>query len=364
MENTAPIKYPIVINDQIVAYREPDGTMYKNRDIFFDEEDEKKNKKNELLNNVFTRTSRYYMELKQKYDLQDLYRDPALYNFVRCADVYMPPWCTTDDYAKKGWAFDQSRAYMFYEKSKYYDHYQFPRMPTHFYNVTNPTQQIVDKILDVTGFAQVDQVVIPEHAGLRASLKYIRKTQMIQDNCVYTTMRLKWLRDLGVTFNIIRVAFANDKQKIDFRIKLTEWQHEIGLTEKQEECSLMGRLIPNLNRPMTKLVHCKDDNEFLHLRYQLGARVMNVDFERKIIYYTEETEKRFKGAIHVHAYILDYQQIEFATKAMKVPFDKILKVKVDCLVLKAPNELNEPEWFAAVHSHDGPPKWVGFHEEK
>jgi hypothetical protein len=187
---------------------------------------------------------------------------------------------------------------------------------------------------------------------------------MIQDDCVYTTMRLRWLRDLGVTFTITRVAFANDKQKIDFHVKLTEWQHEIGLTEKQEECSLMGRLIPNLNRPMTKLVHCKDDNEFLQLRYQLGGRVMNVDFERKIIYYTEETEKRFKGAIHIHAYILDYQQIEFATKAMKVPFDKILKVKVDCLVLKAPHELDEPEWYAAAHGHDGPPKWVGFHEEK
>ena len=44
LDNPAPIKFPIVIKDQIVAYF--DGKeMYKNRDIFFDEKDWKKNKK-------------------------------------------------------------------------------------------------------------------------------------------------------------------------------------------------------------------------------------------------------------------------------------------------------------------------------
>lgn len=159
---------------------------------------------------------------------------------------------------------------------------------------------------------------------------------MIQDNGVYSTMRLNWLASLGVTFDIIKVAFANDKQKIDFHIHLTEWQADVGFSSKQEECALMGRLIPNQQRQHTSLVHCQDDNEFLQLRYQLKDRVLNVDFDRKIIYYTSETLSKWKGAVHVHSYILDYQQIEFATKAMSVPFHHILKVKVDCLVLAKP----------------------------
>jgi hypothetical protein len=394
LKNESPIKFPIVIKDQIVAYFTQAGELYKNRDVFLDEDDWKKNK--DKMNNVFTLTSRYYKELKDKYDLQDKYRSEDLYYFVRCADLYTPPWCTDPDYAEIGQAFDQTRAYMFYEKSPYYDHYQFPRMPTHFYNTNNISEEIKNKLLKVTGFAQVKNVKIP----LAKELKYIRKTQMIQDDCIYTTMRLNWLAELGVTFDIITVAFANDKQKIDFHIHLTEWQENAGFSSKQEECALMGRLIPNQNRQHTSLVHCKDENEFLQLRYQLGDRVLNVDFDRKIIYFTTESLSKLKGAVHVHAYILDYQQIEFATKAMTVPFESILKVKVDCLVLAKPtletkakdlHRHSKGKWSVAtilefmdmmpevdftelkpfegwsdanIKMLDAPQKWAGFHEER
>ena len=297
--------------------------------------------------NVFTLTSRYYKELKMKYHLQDYYQDENLYHFVRCADLYAPPWCSDVDYATKGLAFDQDRAYMMYERSEFYDHYQFPRMPTHFYTVNKSHEHLKDEILQKTGFAQVINVRIP---GTKA-MDFVRKTQMIQEGCIYTTMRLAWLASLGVTFDLQKVAFANDKQKIDFHIHLTEWQCDQEMSPKAEECALMGRLIPNQNSVHTSLVHCRDENEFLQLRYQLGDRVLNVDFEKKIIYFAnepDEKEKKLKGAYHIHAYILDYQQIEFATKAMSVPFSSILKVKVDCLVLSNPPE-NE---------------WAGFHVER
>ena len=152
-----------------------------------------------------------------------------------------------------------------------YDHYQFPRMPTHFYKVKD--QSLNSELLKLTGFAQVSNVYIPE------KLTYIWKTQMIQNEKIYTTMRLNWLSELGVTFDIIKIAWSNDKQKLDFHLQLTEWQQNAGLSAKQEECSLMGRLIPNQQKTFTSLVHCKDDNEFLQLRYQLGAKVLKVDFD-------------------------------------------------------------------------------------
>ena len=65
MKNSEPIKYPVVINDQIVAYHLPDGTMYKSKDIFFDDDDYKKNKSNMELTHVYTLVSRYYHELKR-----------------------------------------------------------------------------------------------------------------------------------------------------------------------------------------------------------------------------------------------------------------------------------------------------------
>ena len=395
LENKEPIKFPIVIKDRIVAFYTINGNLFKNRDIFFDEEDWEKNKESENLQNVFTLTSRYYKELKQKYSIQDWYHDENLYYFVKCADLYSPPWCTDTDYAENGQAFDMTRAYMFYEKSEFYDHYQFPRMPTHFYRLNEKHQSLKSEILDKTGFAQVQNVVIPGDK----KYQFIRKTQMIQENGVYTTMRLAWLASLGVTFDLIRVAFANDKQKIDFHIKPTEWQENVGFSTKAEECSLMGRLIPNQNAVHTSLVHCNDENEFLQLRYQLGSRVLNVDFEQKIIYYATEQEKKLRGAYHIHAYILDYQQIEFATKAMSVPFRSILKVKVDCIVLQTPtcesrarelHEYSKGKWSVAAimewmrdhpipitelkpfqgwedsssNGMDVPYKWAGFHEER
>ena len=396
LANPSPIKFPIVIKDQIAAYFTSNGELYKNRAIFFDGDDWEKNRDNDKLKNVFTLTSRYYKELKDKYDLQDQYRSKDLYHFVRCADLYTPPWCTDPDYAENGQAIDQDRAYMFYQKSPYYDHYQFPRMPTHFYATSNIADEIKAKLLKVTGFAQVKNVQIPNDR----KLTYIRKTHMIQDDAIYSTMRLSWLASLGITFDIVKVAFANDKQKIDFRIHLTDWQSTVGLSSKQEECALMGRLIPNQHRQHTSLVHCKDENEFLQLRFQLKDRVLNVDFDRKIIYYTTETISKFKGAVHIHAYILDYQQIEFATKAMSVPFESILKVKVDCLVLAKPTKetiakdmhrhsngkwsveaiLDWMETMAHIpftelkpfkgwtdvniRALDEPQRWAGFHEER
>lgn len=304
LDDPTPIKFPMVIKDQIVAYYKPNGDLYKNRDIFFDEADWKKNAKNDYLKNVFTLTSRYYTEFKMKYGLQDKYYNEDLYHFVKCTDQYTPPWQQDPDYAKNGEAFDQDRAYMFYEKSEHYEHYQFPRMPTHFYQTSNLTLRNKQRLLLKSGFAEVTNVVIPER------LEFLRKTKFIQDGGVYTTLRLNWALKKGVTFDLTKIAWANDKQKLDFRIELTEWQANVGLTSKQEECSLMGRLIPNQNSTYTSLVHCKSDDEFLQLRFQLGDRVSKVDFDNKIVYYTQEQEKKLKGAYHVHAFILDYQQIE------------------------------------------------------
>lgn len=347
--DTNPITFPIVIKGQIVAYYSGEN-LYKNRDIFFDKKDWKKNQTNKDLQNVFTLTSRYYHDLKRKYDLQDKYYNKDLYDFVKCAEQYAPSWQTDPDYHTRGFAMDQTRAYMCYEKSPYYEHYQFPRMPTHFYECTTQDEQ--DKILDVTGFAEVTDVEIP----ITKETKFLRETKFIQNGGVYTTMRLKWLHERGVTFKITKVAWSNDKQKLDFHIRLTEWQQNAGFQEKQEENALMGRLIPNQNTCPTSLVHCKDDLEFLQLRYQLGDRVLNVDFDKKIVTYTVDKQQQLKGAYHVHAYILDYQQITFASRACSVPFSQILKVKVDCIVLSnATFDKCDNATFD---------EWPGFHPER
>ena len=400
IDDPAPIKFPIVINDQIVGNYDFEGNLTKNRDIFFDEADEKKAIQRPELDNVFTLTSRYYTEFKLKYRLQDRYNNVDLYNFVKCADLYSPPWQTDPKYAENGIAYDQDRAYMFYSKSPFYDQYQFPRMPTHFYEIMDQSHK--EQILAMTGFAEVTNVKIP----MTPKLKFLRETKFIQDRGVYTTMRLKWLSTLGVDFDITKAAWSNDKQKLDFTIQLTDYQSDIGLSRKQLECSLMGRLIPNQSTEFVSVVHCKDDDEFLHLRYQLGSRVLKVEFDQKLIYYITDREPILKGAYHVHAYILDYQQIEFATKAMSVPFSTILKVKVDCLVLKKPSmydlaeklshymsadqrftpdevleliehvkmqDIEEIKRFEGWHdltltesdriAFEGYPRWAGFHEE-
>ena len=391
LSDPSPIKFPVVIKDQIVAFYTYDGDLFKNRDIFFDEQDFIKNQKNEDLFGTFTLTSRYYKMLKMKYGLQDMFSNEDLYHFVKSADQYTPPWCTDLKYAEKGQAFDQDRAYMFYEKSKWYDHYQFPRMPTHFYKNSEQSRQ--DELLKLTGFAQVNNVFIPNH------LTFLVETRFIQDEGIYSTMRLAWLKEKGATFDIIKIAWSNDKQKLDFHITLTEHQScNLNLSKKQEECSLMGRLIPNQSSTFTSMVHCQDANEFLQLQYQLGSKVLKVDHENKIIYFYKDQEKILRGAYHVHAYILDYQQMEFAEKALSVPFENILKVKVDCIVLnrnptlksiannivkKANGKIAFDEimkmlddenitvnakafagWHdAVIKADDAPSKWAGFHEE-
>ena len=96
IDDPSPIKFPILIKDNIVAYFTYEGNSFKNKDIFFDDDDWSMNGSNEDLYGVFTLTSRYYKMFKKKYDLQDFYRDEDLYHFVKCADQYTPPWCTED----------------------------------------------------------------------------------------------------------------------------------------------------------------------------------------------------------------------------------------------------------------------------
>ena len=324
-----PIKFPFVINDKVVAFFGQDGILYKNQDIFVDEEDFEKNKNNPKLYTTWTLTSRYYKEKRSLYDIQDRYKDIKLYNFVRAADHHTKSWCSNKEYFKNSYAMDMTRAYMFYEKSRFYDHYQFPRIPTQFYSVTDQTIQ--DQLLNLTGFAQVDNVDIPKR------LQFLYHTEEVQSNAVYTTMYLSFVKSLGVTFDIKAVAFCHNKQKIDFSIRLTEWQSSAlhVNAQKQFENALMGRLIPNQVKGFERIVHCQDPNEFLMLRYQLKNVITNVDTERQIIKYIEPQDPdMLRGAYHIHAYILDYQRIELIEQAMKVPFSDILKVKVDCLILK------------------------------
>jgi hypothetical protein len=330
LENKDPVKYPFVDNDKSVsAFITTDGTIYKRETIFYDQIDFDKNKDNLDLAKTLTLTARYTKEKTKQYNIERYWNDEKLFNFVKAADFHSKYWCTTPDY-ENGFMIDQNRAYMQYKQCQLYNHYQFPRQPTHFFKVVD--QSYNNKILNLTGFIQISNVCVPPE------LEYLIRTFYLQNDAVYTSPELKFFSELGITFDIKSVAFSHSKQDIDFSIVPTEWQEDSPIfDQKRIENSIMGSLIMQ-SKDYVSAVACKDKLEFQQLRYDLKDKIVDIDFDKNIIKYVTETKKLIKGAFHIHAYILAYQQIQFLKKVLTIPFKNIMKIKVDAVISRIPFE--------------------------
>jgi hypothetical protein len=356
--DSTPVLYPVMNkNKDIVAFKNRNGVITKSKDIFFGRADFDKNAQNPKYFRVNTIISRYFKDLKDKYDLQRIWRDPKLFEFVKASDFNPKEWSQVPENAETvtGFAYDLKRAYMQYRISRFFKHYLFPRMPTHWYQIESHTEAEKQQMIDLTGFCQIANIVIP------AGLAYLINTKTVQENAVYITPVLRFFDELGIRFDIISIAFSHQKQDIDFSIQLTNEQiidqHQkaqstatymlsqedqdrvVAKYIKSLENNVIGSLIySDSNIDFLSAIHTNNKTEQMQIRFQLGTAVDSIkdDIIRYIQPKVENTNYKL-GMPHIHSFILGYFQIQLWTDALKVPFEEILKLKVDCIILKSAN---------------------------
>lgn len=276
------------------------STIYKNKDYVFVSRDDYLKNKDKIKINTLTFLSRVFNYVKNFYKFYPIqYLPESLQKFVAAADypqiIYYKEHKKLDSYHH----YDQKRAYSQYINSIYYAKYKLPTLPTHFYEVTSEQGH---KLLYKTGFSYIVNVSI--------SSEFLRDIQFIQNNSVYTNLRLQYIKDNNLaTFDIKYVAFSNVTEDIDFNI--TELDDAPIEPDKLKyiQNSILGKLIPNPER-VKKCVTTKNIVEFDHLRYVLKDDIIDAGYEDEI-YYVEyvDREIEYKTYHHIHSYITDYQKI-------------------------------------------------------
>lgn len=335
-----PSKFPLSILGEIRKSINAvfiNDTVYKNKENILLPEESAENI--ELF--TFSVIGRGFRQIVDKYNLRKT-EDDLLGKFITIADK--PAIWYNLDYKKTPksiYSFDQTRAFSKYKLSPYYKKYQFPLYPSHLYTVIDNN---TTRILDLTGFSQVNNVKIFS--------PFLQKIKYLQNYSVYTNLRLKYLLDNKLaSFTIIATAFNPKNQDIDFNITEID-DVAIPIDDlKRVQNSILGRLIPN--GKTTKTVLTNNIDEYNHLRSNILANkgiIKFSDFDKElqkyfITYHPKETEVKNKYS-HLHAYIMDYQQTrlipfiigneksELTEKNKRIQSDNILEVRTDAVILR------------------------------
>jgi len=346
--------------------------LIKDKSIFADDIDFELSHKNPEYFHLTTRQARIAHDFKKKFNIQSKWWSEELYEFVQSSDRHSKPWCLPEYH--RGFAKDMSAAYLNSPKNCHlYEQYKFPRLPTLYYRANSPSKEHTQLILSKSGFVQVNNVNIPD----TPSLECIRVQKEIQNNCVYAAPWLVFCMSLGITFDITAFAFSHDNQDLDFTyvpsddevLQLAQqeenWHISDNIKEilkskikkiltKKYSLGTIGSLIYNRDNKFIRAAHDASVDGFLQLRYQLRNCIESVNFEKQIIYYFADStdNQEYKGSPHVHSYVLCYQKIVFYQALMSVPWNQVLKIKVDSITLQTPLTELDPQKKSPLHNSD------------
>jgi hypothetical protein len=418
-DDETPIKYVVMENQFVTCYWTDEGIIYKNKDIFFDDEDFKENSQNLKYAKCTTMISRCTKDIIEREDIQMHYNDAKLFKYVKAACTQTPTFCTTQDY-QNHYEYDMIRQYISYPNLPLYKDLGLPLMPTIFHEVIIPqrfeltekgapeqsdwekAQNLVIKLerkeyaeerskyeiikqnlINKTGFCTITNIFVP------ANLVLLHKIQALRENTPYPNCKLKFWLSKGCTFDIATTAYSHEKQFFKFDISLTFKQEldivnftskyleqqllltESQITNKLSTCvqkykknlenSVIGALTPKdkCKRQFKGVIYTKCELEFHQIRHQLGHRLISANAETGFIHYSlPDLDKResTKGAVHLRSYILGYADIAFWESVLSVNFNNISKIKVDAVIVKKKIVLKQnSKFFKPLQWHHNGP---------
>lgn len=216
-------------------------------------------------------------------------------------------------------AYDQNKNYMSYKKNKYYHQYQFPKTGNfNFYHVHESFTDY-DRIIAKCGFVQIQNInydLCEENTR-----RIIKRLNYFQEGGIYATPLIKCIHDQGVRFTISAVAFTNWTYNIDFSEEI--------MTNKFYN-KIVGMMDIKTDHRIIKTVY-KDINELQDL---LFASADKITFYNDNELWFKLPKSCVKNNSHISSFILSYAFIGVLEQLLKVQFDDIIGVKVDCIITK------------------------------
>lgn len=218
------------------------------------------------------------------------------------------------------YAYDQNKNYMSYKTNEYYKQYKFPKTGNfEFYDVGECNMTLCNKILTKTGFAQIGNVDFTQCN--ENTKKIMQRLQYFKNGGIYTTPSLKFLADNGATFTITRVAFTNWTYTIDFSDEI--------LTNKFYN-KIVGMMDMKSDHRIIKTVY----SDVTELKDLLYASADKITFYSGNELWFKLPKACVKNNCHISAFILSYAFLAILEPLLKVNYEDIIGVKVDCIITK------------------------------
>lgn len=215
-------------------------------------------------------------------------------------------------------AYDQNKNYMSYKLNNYYSHYMFPRTGNfEFYDVNDASLTL--DILDKTGFVQITNIQYDMCSHNVRSI--LERIAYFVENGIYATPIIKYLWDMGGRFTIKRVAFTNWKYDIDFGEEIINnkyYNRIVGMMDIKGSDRIYKTTFKNVEE-LKDILYTSSDKVCFYHDNELWFK-----FPKTCV----------KNNCHVSAFILSYAFMGVLDQLLKIPFEDIIGVKVDCIITK------------------------------
>jgi len=284
------------------------NTYYKDKRIFYDDEDFQKNHNNKDLIRIKTMAGRKFKRITQY--IRRKYDSKYTLDFMKAAATERSVYSRIPK--SNPYGADQRFSYSSCTLSKYFT--GFPDVPSIH---TKLSKSNID-VLKFNGAAKITNVV-----------NHLPKLYLnLQDDCVYNTVLLRNAYALGyATFDVVEIAYNPTPSKLDFEF-IYDNDHKL------ENNTLIG--LTQAKDKRTFVIQSDDDREL----FALSKLHNNTCIFEDYMEITEDVPETLNYLGHVRSYILDIQYLDLLEVLVKLDPSKIVKIKTDAIYSTEPSILN------------------------
>jgi hypothetical protein len=215
----------------------------------------------------------------------------------------------------KYYGYDMNKNYASYKVCKYYQKYKFPETgKLNFYKIVDYD---ITKLLEVTGFIQIDNLEFPEsYIGIN-----LKNIGYLQNGFVYPTSSLMFAYENDIKFTCKAVAFTNWTYEIDFNDNIIKNKWYSIITGMLAECK-------DYSNKHIKI----DDLELVQdITFYSPESVINYENQELIV----KVPKTFvANQCHISAFIISYAFINVMEKLKFIHPKHLIGIKTDCIITK------------------------------
>jgi hypothetical protein len=236
------------------------------------------------------------------------------YDLIKSADHHFTNQQFVEiDPAQQYHSADINKAYRSFQHNPYYEHY---KLPTGNVNLIKFEKKSINEICMLGGWSCV--------SNIKYNDPLIEKTKPIQNNAIYTHLRLRFILDNNLATFDIDYTITAKMEHLEFPFKTGTT-----LDEKKFNNQFIGKFIQKSSN--RQIFTAKDRSE---LGAIIASAKANPDYNGHISYTNNIVEVDFKGTqqqglYHIHSYIIDYAIITLLHAMIKTKLENIVCYNTD-----------------------------------